>query len=49
MQHLNLAELEKLIHRSGQNLTVPSRIDKKHQTPNRTINSQIKPATTMQK
>ena len=49
MQHPNLAEREKLIHRSGQNLTVPSGIDKKHQKPNRTINSHIKPATTMQK
>ena len=43
-----IAELVKLIHRLGQNLPLPSKTDQTHKTPNRTIKSHIKPATTMQ-
>ena len=44
----NIAELEKLIHRSGQNIPLPSRTDQKHLKPNSTIKSLIEPATKLQ-
>ena len=45
---LIIAELEKLVHSSGQNIPLPSRLDQKHQTLYRFTKSHIIPATTMQ-
>ena len=44
-----MAELEKSIHRLGQNNPLPSKTVQKDRAPYRTIKSYIKPTKTMQK
>ena len=48
MHHLNQGRTRKLIHRSGQNLPLPSKRGQKHPTPYRTIKTHINPATSSQ-
>ena len=48
LHNVNQGKTRKLIHRSGQNLPLPSQTGQEHRTPYRTIKTHINPATSMQ-
>ena len=48
MHRVNQGRTQKLIHRSGLNLPLPSKTGQEHQTPYRTTKTHINPATSMQ-